>query len=629
VANIAHEGLKLDWIEGFDPLQPSENFSPPWWTSRLDQEAPIPKLIQDWLLAGIISEVPVTEAWASASVFGVPKKDEWRLITNLKNVNPFLVTSPFTLPTLQGILPYIKKGMYGISIDLKSAYHHWPIHPRDRPFLVFEFKGRYFMHHSLPFGLAVAPREWQRAMMAVVNYCRTHGLLLWVYLDDFLLLGDSPEELLQHGQFLADLLFKLGIEINVHKSELKPVQQLRFLGFLLDLKAGAVHIPRDKLSKTVVKLAQLANSAAPTTRQVARVLGTLRSLLFALPQVRLLSDHMLYHLRAMQHFPWETQQPLSQDLLDQLESSIQVLKQWRGRHFLHDLPQEILFSDASDNGWGAVRDWQGGEPTYGWFPSHQAVEHINYKEGLATLEALRAYPLRDMEVHLYTDNTTLMWYLKKWGGRSARMNRVVKDIWDWCQTRNLFIVPHYVPSAQNPADGPSREGFHPLVESSLSPQLMLHIQQAFATTAPGLTALPFSPLWDWMASKHNAQSTLYITPEQNILTQDLTKVSPGWVNPPWHLIPHLLRYWEAQGPLAQAIALLPYKPHAPWWALFLTMQASRPLFIWNAHHHYLSEQGSPLKALHCPLLACILQGKTKPCPPAPPISPMSSITHTG
>ena len=40
---------------------------------------------------------------------------EFRLITNLKNLNPFLKTTFFHLPTLHSILPYFKKGMWATS----------------------------------------------------------------------------------------------------------------------------------------------------------------------------------------------------------------------------------------------------------------------------------------------------------------------------------------------------------------------------------------------------------------------------------------------------------------------------------------------------------------------------------
>jgi hypothetical protein len=213
VAQVADQGLKLDWIDGFDPYNISEAFRPKWCVTQPRLAAQAENTIKQWLLEGIITEIDAGEAKSCSSIFTIPKRnsDEVRLITNLKNVNAFLKTTYFKLPTLQKIAPLLQTNMWATSIDLKSAYHHWPIHPRDKPFLVFEFFGRFYQHQSLPFGLSVAPREWQRAMEAVVTCMRAQGAFIWVYLDDFLLVGNSPQEVYKHTQTLLQLLANLGV----------------------------------------------------------------------------------------------------------------------------------------------------------------------------------------------------------------------------------------------------------------------------------------------------------------------------------------------------------------------------------------------------------------------------------
>jgi hypothetical protein len=126
VASIARHGLALDWIEGFNPYFPEDNFRPAWWTSKVDELPKIFSIIEQWLADGIVKEVPPTHPMACASVFTVPKRgtDELRLITNLRNVNAFLQTTHFSLPTF---VPLLQKGMWATSVDIKSAYHHWPI----------------------------------------------------------------------------------------------------------------------------------------------------------------------------------------------------------------------------------------------------------------------------------------------------------------------------------------------------------------------------------------------------------------------------------------------------------------------------------------------------------------------
>ena len=54
---------------------------------------------------------------------------------------------------------------------------------------------------------------------------------------------------------------------------------------------------------------------------------------------------------------------------------------------------------------------------YSWVVSTpQLEEHINLKETRALLEAIQVCNLKNVHLQLYTDSTTVFWYIKKWGG---------------------------------------------------------------------------------------------------------------------------------------------------------------------------------------------------------------------
>ena len=171
-----------------------------------------------------------------------------------------------------------------------------------------------------------------------------------MHLDDFLILGHTKIECAQHTQELLQMLADLGLEVNVPKSVLVPEQVLQYLGFVLDLLDGRVVVTSTKITHTVGELARLANRSEVSLRAIAGALGKVRSLLFALPQARLLTDKLLLVLQLNANLPWESTVSLQQEVISQLESTIEVLKVSRGRKFVQELPPCTIYSDASDQG---------------------------------------------------------------------------------------------------------------------------------------------------------------------------------------------------------------------------------------------------------------------------------------
>ncbi|KAJ8039201.1 Ecotropic viral integration site 5-like [Holothuria leucospilota] len=101
-----------------------------------------------------------------SSFFLAPKKpNPWRPILNLKPLNKlYFATKRFRMETLASIIPTLVEGMWAISIDLKDAYLHVPIHPLYQRFLAFRYRGVVYTFRALPFGLATAPRVFTRGL---------------------------------------------------------------------------------------------------------------------------------------------------------------------------------------------------------------------------------------------------------------------------------------------------------------------------------------------------------------------------------------------------------------------------------------------------------------------------------
>ena len=269
------------------------------------------------ILAGHVSEIEPDDANCVTSLSLVEKKPDpenpqgsSRPCTNLKPVIRLMHVTYFSLPKLREILPYLKKGYYACKLDLKSAYFHMPIAKRDAPRLAFRHRGRVFRWDCLPFGLTIAPREWQRMMLPVLSHLQRKGVLLWVYLDDYLIIAPTIENCALHTQWLADLLCRLGVKIQIAKSVLTPTRVLVFLGFLLDLQDAPVRIPPHKLKSLLHDVRRLMETETPTCRRCSSVLGRLRALSFAAPRMRLYTDALAQHVAVLSRRGWETQASL-------------------------------------------------------------------------------------------------------------------------------------------------------------------------------------------------------------------------------------------------------------------------------------------------------------------------------
>jgi hypothetical protein len=249
-----------------------------------------------------------------------------------------------------------------------------------------------------------------------------------------------------------------------------------------------------------------------------------------------------------------------------------------------------------------------GPPVFGHFPhAERDTLHINAKETIAAEKAILTLDIRNTVLHLYTDSTTLLWYILHWGGKSRKLNAQVRRLWDLCQERDIHIIPHFVPSRDNPADQPSRRPESAGHESSLHPEVMNHILQ-------WAVHLNVCPEWDWMASASNTQLPQWVSVEEDWFRQDLLNINPGWLNPPHHLIPHVLARMQRECPDVRAILLVPHIPNAVWWNLLRPlMSAGSSLMIPPQKYLYGPEHRLiPMGYYKGPLWCTIIQGGGAP-----------------
>lgn len=119
---------------------------------------------------------------------------------------------------------------------------------------------------------------------------------------------------------------------------------------------------------------------------------------------------------------------LSHDSLEDIRwwsSNIQTAT----RKILHDSPDVVVCTDASQMGWGAHIDH--GNNTCGVWSKSESLRHINYLELLAVRLALASLLDNRSNIHvrIMSDNTTTISYINSMGGcKAMECNSLTKHI---------------------------------------------------------------------------------------------------------------------------------------------------------------------------------------------------------
>ena len=120
-------------------------------------------------------------------------------------------------------------------------------------------------------------------------------------------------------------------------------------------------------------------------RQVAAILGQVRSNLVAMPFLRAFTGLLVKFLAESSNHPWDSKHIIPNTIKDQLKEVKFLLENWSGRNFPQN-PTRFLHSDSSTHGWGGLdiqngnfiqefwRDMEGPPP-----PHKQKRAHCSYK----------------------------------------------------------------------------------------------------------------------------------------------------------------------------------------------------------------------------------------------------------
>ena len=391
------------------------------------------------------------------------------------------------------------------TIDLLEAYYCVSIHTDYQKYLKFCYEGKHYKYTVFPNGLSCCPRIFTKLMKPVLAKLRQKGHESVQYIDDGFLKGFTYKECQQNLVDTVQLLQDMRFIIHPEKSVLTPVQEITFLGFVLNSSTMTASLTEEKKAKIRSSCSRLIACTRPKIRHVAEVIGLLVS---ALPGVHCgtLCIHSLHrdknkglkqckgnYSACMQFSP----------------ESIQELHWWQttgittSYKISHSAPAVVAMTDASKKGWGGVI--QGTcETVNGPWSEDEKRAHINCLEPKAILFTLKSWcqERKDIHIRVLTDNTCAVSYITNFGGcRSLSCHNIARDIWLWALQRNIWITVAHLPGKTNTSADFQSRNVNPDCEWKLNPDIFAQVVQK----------LSFSPEIDLFASRLNYQIMPYVS----------------------------------------------------------------------------------------------------------------------
>ena len=352
------------------------------------------------------------------------------------------------------------------------------------------------------------------------------------------------------------------------------VAEVLYLGIQFDSVSWTVipsHQRLFRLQETLLLIMSLREASA---RVLASLLGMMESLSLLFPLGRL-------HKRQFQRFfliewgrtgkSWSHHIPLD----DQFSLAV---AQWQDQSWLtQGVPiappqaQEILFTDASQVGWGAH---MGDLTASGTWPPCLAQAHINLLELEAVWMALKAFveAAEGKHVLLNTDNTTVAAYVNKQGGaHSFTLSERVEAMPLWCQDRRILLSAKYVPGKLNIlADALSRAHMILPTEWTVVHRVLEPIWVAW-----------FKPQIDLFATRFSRRLPLFVSPVPDPQAWAVDALSLPWTNllgyafPPFPILGKVIR--KASIERATLILVAPKWEGQPWYPDLLDLVHENPI----------------------------------------------------
>ena len=576
VVGILREGYKVQFKQ-LPPLSPQPT-NPSGYRDR-ERNANLSTEIENLVEKGAVEKVSEPGLGYYSRLFLRPKATGGsRPILDLSQLNPFIESPKFHQETLESIRRALKPDHWTFSVDLKDAFFQIPIHKKSRMYLRFLFEEEVYQYKVLPFGMTSSPYVFTRVVNQVKEMLHKSNHQLFQFLDDWLGQAPGQELAAERAAEVVALCRRLGLVLNLDKSELVPQQEFDYVGMHSDLRDFTVSVTDRNVENIREKVTTFLSRDVWQAKEWLSLLGVLQS------QCQFMRDGLL-HLRPIQfHLKGQWRQATG-DLRDPVAISQELretLTWWLDRASVkkgvpiqpkpHDLQ---VFTDASTHGWGgyAIPDPQENDYSGTWSKEEQSL-HINVLEMRAVTNVLRLHnPPAGYTIMVVSDNATVVAYINHQGGTISFAT--------WLESRELLLLTrekgwsirsrHIAGALNTRADRLSRKGQILPTEWSLHQDIAKMMFEWWGT-----------PLVDLFATRENTKCLTFVSPHLDRMAIDCDALNISWERriayafPPRAILGKVVAKIRETNEL-RLILVAPDWPKQTWYPDLLEMSVAGPL----------------------------------------------------
>ncbi|KXJ10028.1 Integrase/recombinase xerD-like [Exaiptasia diaphana] len=282
-------------------------------------------------------------------------------------------------------------------------------------------------------------------MRPLVKRWRSMGHVTFIYLDDGF--GSQPDKT---SACAASLIQRKELHSSGLLCNWVPMQIGEWLGFLINTIAMVYQIPEKKLSKLKGLLDLCISDGHCTYRFLAKIAGSVISCALAVGPIARLFTRQMY-LTIETRLSWDSVVHFSPGLLEELRFWYLNLDCFNG-YSIRPPPTSstLVFSDASDSGFGGYSASLDGSTVSGMFTSTDIGQSSTYRELKAIYYVCLAYlgQLRNKKVKVFTDNQGAA-RIVSIGSSKAHLQRVALDIFQICLRNNIVLEAQWIPRSEN------------------------------------------------------------------------------------------------------------------------------------------------------------------------------------